>query len=140
MMIDTSSKIPIMFSSFLLLIMYFLSGISKYRHFSSTVSSYKQKVEVFKLFGKIKLPMLFFNLSIIVVILLEIIMPVIVMYSLYFGTLNKEAFYLTLALAIFNILATILYHYPPVGSEYYAFMKNVSSLGGILLLSTFFYI
>ena len=34
----------------------------------------------------------------------------------------------------FTILATYLYHYPPVGHDLYAFMKNISIIGGFLLI------
>ena len=38
-------------------------------------------------------------------------------------------------LIIFTILATYLYHFPPSDKEYYPFMSNVTTIGGLSLLA-----
>ena len=38
----------------------------------------------------------------------------------------------------FTVVATLIYHFPPTGGEYYAFMKNLTATGSLLLLSTLF--
>ena len=40
--------------------------------------------------------------------------------------------------AIFTVLATLIYHLPTKGGQYYDFMKNVTATGSLLLLSTYF--
>lgn len=113
--------------SILLTLMYFLSGIDKISNIS-TVSKGLNK----------KLPFLTYNLAylaIILVILLEIIAPIIIVHSTYTNTNKQWAYYSTIALIIFTILATLLYHFPPFGSTYYPFISNVTVMGGLLLLS-----
>jgi uncharacterized membrane protein YphA (DoxX/SURF4 family) len=51
---------------------------------------------------------------------------------------NELAYFSSIGLALFTVLATIIYHFPPTGSEYYAFMKNLTATGSLLLLSTLF--
>ena len=48
-------------------------------------------------------------------------------------------FYATLSLIIFTIKATYLYHFPPYGKEYYPFMGNLTTVGGLSLLAYIFY-
>jgi uncharacterized membrane protein YphA (DoxX/SURF4 family) len=51
---------------------------------------------------------------------------------------NSLAYYSSVGLAVFTVLATLIYHFPPFGSEYYAFMKNLTATGGLMVLSTLF--
>ena len=48
------------------------------------------------------------------------------------------AYFSSIGLAGFTVLATLIYHFPPTGGEYYAFMKNLTATGSLLLLSTVF--
>jgi len=112
--------------------MYFLSGINKAIHFSDTVNGFQE------LFFFSKLPSIFYNLAISGVVLLEIVAPIIIMFSLYTNTYNEYAYYSSIGLAVFTILATLIYHFPPKGGQYYAFMKNLTATGSLLLLSTQF--
>ena len=119
--------------SSMILLMYFIAGVNKFLHFNSTVSGFK------KMFFMKKLPGLFYQLAIALVVILEIVAPVIIMYSIQTGTMSKMACFSSIGLAIFTVLATLIYHFPPKGSNYYAFMKNLTATGGLLLLSTFFH-
>tara|TARA_B100000524_G_C23646217_1_gene368568 strand:- start:455 stop:796 length:342 start_codon:yes stop_codon:yes gene_type:complete len=112
--------------------MYFLSGINKVKNFSNTVAGFK------KMFFLKKLPNIFYQLSISVVILLEILGPIIILYSLQTDMYNKLAYFSSVGLAGFTVLATLIYHFPPTGSEYYAFMKNLTATGSLMLLSCLF--
>tara|TARA_Y100000813_G_C24030054_1_gene289343 strand:- start:162 stop:500 length:339 start_codon:yes stop_codon:yes gene_type:complete len=112
--------------------MYFLAGINKARNFSQTVNGFKN------MFFLKKLPNIFYNLAIFLVVVLEILAPIIIMYSLQTNQYSDLAYASSVGLAIFTILATLIYHFPPVGGEYYAFMKNLTATGSLMLLSTFF--
>lgn len=118
--------------AFMILLMYFLAGINKAKNFSSTVTGFKN------MFFMKKLPNLFYQLAIFLVIVLEILAPIIILYSLQTNTYIDLAYFSSVGLAGFTILATIIYHFPPTGGEYYAFMKNLTATGSLLLLSTLF--
>lgn len=116
----------------MILLMYFLAGINKARTFSQTVSGFKN------MFFLKKLPNVFYQAAILGVIVLEIVAPMIIMYSLQTNMHNDLAYYSSVGLAVFTVLATLIYHFPPVGGEYYAFMKNLTATGSLMLLSTLF--
>ena len=118
--------------AFMILIMYFLSGINKAKNFSKTVSGFK------KMFFLTTLPNLFYQLAIFFVIILEIVGPIVILYSLQTNIYNHLAYYLSVGLAIFTVLATLIYHFPPSGDQYYSFMKNLTATGSLMLLSTLF--
>ena len=116
----------------LIVLMYILSGINKIRTFDATVKSLE------KHFFINTLPNYFYVISIILVIILQIFGSLIIIYSIHTNKYKKYAFYSCIGLAIFTILATLLYHFPPNGAQYYPFVSNITSLGALLLLSTFF--
>lgn len=118
--------------AFLILLMYFLAGISKVMNFSETVKGFEN------MFFIKNLPTNFYNLAIIGVVLLEIFAPIMIMFSLHTNTFSEYAYYSSIGLAIFTILATLIYHFPPNGSQYYTFMKNLTATGSLMLLSTHF--
>ena len=118
--------------AFMILLMYFLAVINKARNFSGTVSVFKN------MFFMKKLPNLFYQLAIFLVIVLEILAPIIILYSLQTDMYIDLAYFSSIGLAGFTILATIIYHFPPTGGQYYAFMKNLTATGSLLLLSTLF--
>lgn len=116
----------------MILLMYFLAGINKAKNFSGTVEGLK------KMFFFKNLPTMFYQAAILGVIVLEIVAPMIIMYSLQTNMHNDLAYYSSVGLAVFTVLATLIYHFPPVGGEYYAFMKNLTATGSLMLLSTLF--
>ena len=122
----------ILLYAFLILLMYFLAGFNKFANFSSTVKGFKN------MFLLKNLPDTFYYLTIVGVILLEIFAPIMIMFSLYTNTYTDYAYYSSVGLAIFTVLATLIYHFPPNGSQFYAFMKNLTAIGSLMLLSTFF--
>ena len=70
---------------------------------------------------------------------LEIVVPVLVLFSIYMNNYDYLTFYAVIFLVFFTVLATYIYHYPPQGTKYYAFMGNVTAIGGLLLLSHIIY-
>ena len=70
----------------------------------------------------------------IIVILLEIVAPIIIVMGVYNNNLKELAAYSSLGLFAFTFLATLLYHYPPKGIEFYFFLKNITIMGGLLSL------
>jgi len=118
--------------AFMILLMYFLAGLNKASNFAGTVNGLKN------MFFLKKLPNLFYKLAIFIVIVLEIIAPIIILYSLQTNMYNDLAYYSSVGLAVFTVLATLIYHFPPLGGEYYSFMKNLTATGSLMLLSTLF--
>lgn len=119
--------------AFFILLMYFLAGINKANNFLSTVKGFQH------MFFLKKLPEYFYYLTILGVILLEILAPIVILFSLYTNTYTEYAYYSSIGLALFTVLATLIYHFPSNKSQYYAFMKNLTATGSLMLLSTFFH-
>ena len=114
----------------LLLLIFFLSGINKIQNFKGTVSGFKN------IFFSKKLPNFIYNIIIFLVIILEILAPIIIIYNSQTNNLSQLAHYSSITLAIFTILATYLYHNPITQKgQFYYFMKNLSIIGGLLVVS-----
>jgi uncharacterized membrane protein YphA (DoxX/SURF4 family) len=109
-------------------LMFFLSGFHKVYDFT-TVSK--------GLMMKTSLPLTLAQFVIGLVIVLEIVAPLVITTYTYQSS-NKGLYMYaklsTLALLLFTIVATLLYHFPPTGSNYYSFMSNLSTVGGLILL------
>lgn len=76
------------------------------------------------------LPMIFYKMIIVCVIILEFIAPLIIIYSTINERYKDYGKYATLALIIFTIMATVLYHKPFSGSFY----SHLSIIGGLIAL------
>ena len=117
----------VVISTIYITLLFFLSGFHKIKDFTQVVKGFMNKTSI---------PLMFSKIIIGGVILLEIVAPFII--SLYSYNHNPMLHAYTkislLGLIVFIILATFLYHFPPIGSNYYAFMSNLSTLGGLLLL------
>jgi len=114
--------------TFLIVIMFLLSGLGKAKNINTVAMGLKNKLQF-------NLPDYFFTMAIILVIILQVFASIILLYSTYSGQYRNLGYYSALSLAGFTVLATLIYHYPPYGKEYYKFMSNLSVLGGLLLLS-----
>jgi len=114
--------------AFLLTILFFLSGFDKINNVSKLADGLKNKVNL-----NINIDL--YKLAIIIVILLEIFAPIIIMYSIQYKKYYKHAYYSTIGLILFTILATFLYHFPATGKNYYSFMDHVALVGGLMLLA-----
>lgn len=122
-------------STIFITIIFFLAGFNKIMNFNGTAKSIQGKIPV-KL-----LPFSIYQLITIFVILLEIVAPLVIVYSTMVqdNDMKDYAQWSSLALAGFTILATLLYHFPPVGNQYFKFMSNLALTGALLLLAHLFY-
>ena len=122
----------LLISSILLTAMYFMSGLNKIQSFNDTSNGLSKK-PLFK-----NLPKIFSKFAIFIVIILEILAPLCIITANYYPEFNFLAGFSAIALALFTVLATLLYHFPPNGIEFYFFMKNITIIGGLLALSLHF--
>lgn len=116
-----------MIAGMFMLLMYFLSGIQKVQTFDSVCTGLGQK-HIFR-----DVPLLISKVAIVLVICLELLAPLLIMNALITKKHMKYARMSVIALIVFTGFASILYHYP-TGVHYYFFMKNMSIIGGLLLL------
>jgi uncharacterized membrane protein YphA (DoxX/SURF4 family) len=123
----------ILIYAFLLLLVFLISGYEKLFIIKDTANSLQNKL------NWQFIPSNLYILAIIIVVIIELVCPSIILYSLHTNTYKQEAFYSCLALVGFTILATLIYHNPALSQkEYYNFLKNVSIIGGLLILSNNF--
>jgi uncharacterized membrane protein YphA (DoxX/SURF4 family) len=118
-----SSFVP----SILITLLFFLSGFNKIKDFSQVSIGLAKKT---------RLPLMLSKLAIVIVIILEIIAPFIITVSTYYPSARMEMYakLSILGLIVFTVLATLLYHFPPYGTNAYSFMSNISTIGGLMLL------
>ena len=78
---------------------------------------------------------------IVMAALLQLVAPALIVYDSYMKENGgdrlpfKLGSLSSLALAGFTVLATLVYHFPPLGRTYYPFISNVTTLGALLLLA-----
>lgn len=114
-------------ASMMLVLMYLISGYDKINNIYSNANSLKSKTGI-------NLPFNLFILAIIIVILLEFVGSASILYSAYTGKNKEYAYYSSYGLIAFTILATLLYHMP-VELKNHALFKNISIVGGLILLA-----
>lgn len=114
----------------LLNLLFVLSVYSKVTNFKTTTKGFQDIVKT-KLF---ELPIIFCYLAIIVAIIIELICPIIIQIGVLYPKYKKYSLVSTIMLIIFTVIATYLYHFPPYKEQYYDFIKNVSIIGGLLVL------
>lgn len=118
---------------FLLISMYIFSGINKIFNFNNISKELKNKFE--NKFN-VNLPINFYKFTMVLVILLLVVGSLLLLIIDNINIIYKlQILKLLCVLFIsFTGLATYLYHYPPIGNEVYSFMKNISIIGGFLIL------
>ena len=107
--------------------MFFVSGINKIIHFDSTKRNLLTKIPEWPL------P----DLSIVVVILIEVLCPIIIIFSLMFSKKHEVAKSSVMAMIIFTVIVTCIYHPPKFNKKYMSnipFLSNLSVTGGLLTL------
>ena len=78
---------------------------------------------------------LIYDVAILGVIGLLTLGSVIIMYSLYTNSYKEYAYAATIGLAAFTAMTILIFHFPTNKSEVISFTKNLSILGGLMLLS-----
>lgn len=121
----------------MIVLMYFLSGINKLNNFTETVDKFKSKLDSLLKLDTARLPIMVYQIIIAGVILLEIVAPIVIVVAVQQNKYKSSARYCSIGLAIFTIVATLMYHFPPTGGTYYAFMKNLTATGALLLISKY---
>jgi len=116
----------IFLGSLCLLIVYLLSALSKVQNINGT-ANYLQSRLTF-------LPFFICVIGIILVITLQSLGSGVILYSTFTNQYKNIAYYVVLAFIAFNIAASFIFHFPPVGKEYLNFIKNLSITGGFILL------
>lgn len=106
------------------LIMFPLSGIDKIMNFESARDRLMRNLPV-----SVNLA----NLMIVGAIILQLVAPAMVMYSLLYGDV-WVGLSGVFALAAFTILATLVFYIPPKGAKYYGLLGNTTTLGCMLLI------
>ena len=119
----------------LLTIMFFLSSFQKIGNFNKVSDDLRDKVSK-KLFP---IPLDLARLGIVCAIMIQFFCPLIILYSVYDKRYRIYGSIASLVLVFFTILATYFFHFPPRGQHYYAFMSNITTVGGLSLLSYFLY-
>lgn len=112
----------------MLTMMFFLSGIDKLAHFSQTVD----RLDKFELHVNVS------KLLITMAIVIELVAPILIIYAIAYKqkTLGVSC---CISLIVFTLCATFMFHFPPTKKNYYPFMSNISTIGGLGLLSYVFY-
>ena len=118
------SDLPIILS--VITFMYFMSGLQKLIDINKVSLGLLKRLNI-------KAPLVLYKLAIIAVILIEIICSINIVYASLNNKYRKVGVYSAYILAAFTILVTLIYHFPPYGHTYYAFISNVTSLGALLL-------
>ena len=109
--------------------LFVISAYGKIVGFKGTVNSFKS------VFWMKDLPAFFYQLTIFMVIVLLLAGPGVIMYSFYDHSYSQYAKYACYALAGFTALATLLYHMPVDSNQKNHMLKNISIIGGFLILS-----
>jgi len=115
--------------------MFFISGLDKFTNIGKVAQGLQQRVPDILSTA----PPVFFTLAILTTAVLEVVAPLIMVYSAWTGEERRAASLSAIALSIFTVLATLLYHFPPFGKVYYPFVSNMTTIGGLLLASGVFY-
>jgi len=112
--------------SLCLVTVYLLSAVGKIQDISGPAKYLQSKLTF--------LPIEICLFAIIMVIILQLLAPSFILFSAITNKAKSYAFISAIALIAFNILATVIFHFPPVGKEYLNFVKNLSITGGLILL------
>ena len=116
-------KISIIF----ILILYLISGFSKILNFNMTLKFLKLKFPI-------KLPNFLYTLSIVGVIILLTLGSLFLIYSIFTDKFKRMASYVIILFIVFTVIATLIFHWPVDKNQQIQFMKNLSIIGGFLLL------
>jgi putative oxidoreductase len=115
--------------SICLLSLYIYSSYGKIMDIDGTAISLHNK-----LLPIVNFPMNLCVLAIIGVIILELFGSLFIIYSIYTDKYKEYLYNVVLLFIVFNVVVTMLYHYPNNKKELVNFLKNLSITGGFILL------
>lgn len=121
----------LLISTVLISLIYVKAGFNKINNFTSTVKGLKE------MFPVKTLPNKFYELAILLVIIIEIVAPLILILSNFVPVLFNAARIAIYSLIIFTILATLLYH-SNEGLMKLIFDKNLAIIGGLMAMATLY--
>ncbi len=121
----------LLISTILISLIYVKAGFSKINNFTSTVKGLKE------MFPLKSLPNKFYELAILLVIIIEIVAPLILILSNFVPVLFNAARIAIYSLIIFTILVTLLYH-SNEGLMKLIFDKNLAIIGGLMAMATLY--
>ena len=121
----------LLISTILISLIYIKAGFNKINNFTSTVKGLKE------MFPVKTLPNKFYELAIILVIIIEIVAPLILILSNFVPVLLSVTRVAIYSLIIFTILATLLYN-SKEGLMKLIFDKNLAIIGGLMAMSTLY--
>ena len=116
----------------IIVFMFFTSGFGKLKGIGGTAIGFQKKMESF---GLDYLNMDMYKLIILSAAVWQIIASVGIVYASIDDRYRVIGMWSALSLVIFTILATLVYHSPPYGSQYYPFISNLTTCGGLLLIA-----
>ena len=120
--------LPLFFPAVFITLLFFLSSFEKIYLFQTSTGKFAKKLGI-------SLPLAQVGIS--GAIILEMVAPLIIYAYTFTGLLSLLPLFkmAVIALILFTIVVTLMYHNPLRGREkYYAFMSNVSTLGGLMAL------
>ena len=124
---------PVNLGIIVFLSLYVISGYGKITDFRNTSNTLKEKFE--NKFN-VPLPQLFYDFTLVLVIILLIFGSLLLFILHNSKGKNKKILLkiLCIEFILFTILATYLYHTPPVDRDFYDCLKNTSIVGGFLII------
>lgn len=77
----------------------------------------------------------FSDVLVVCAMILQFVAPLIILYVLISGKAKTLGILAALSLALFTLLATIVFYIPATGHKYYALLGNITTFGCMLLLA-----
>ena len=109
-------------------LMFLYAGIGKINNVNPLAKGLSSKINVNLL------PLIFFKIVIVLVIILEIVAPLGLLIGTTFNNLHYLKTYSAIALIIFTILASVLYHPITDSNQIGQFLANLAVIGGLLAI------
>ena len=115
------------FASILLTLIFFITGINKAMDYAGTVNTIESKFNFLN-------SDIMYNIITVLVILLELLAPIVIVYSAITGQLSYWAFISIIMLVVFTLVATGLFYFPPSKENKLMIMIHLGLVGGLLAL------
>ena len=111
-------------------LMFLYAGIGKINNINPLAKGLSSKISL----NFLHVPQIFFKIVIVLAIILEILAPL----GLLFGTMFNDLDYLktnsAIALIVFTVLASLLYHPITDSNQIGQFLANLAVIGGLLAI------